>query len=115
MNVSTRRMLLYGGRLRTVSYAALHWSSLTLTLHVRTAYSHPLEQHGIIISPAPYFNMVYLVPHATLLAPHGRSWVTATIITVGIDVFVRKPISVLILSVLHTIRGTNHTPLTRAA
>lgn len=41
---------------------------------------------------------------------HDRSWVTAAIITVVVDVLLRKPLSVMVMSVFHTIRSMAHAP-----
>lgn len=71
----------------------------------------------LVVVPAilswPVANMVlsHLVEqHPTLRAAHDRSWVTATSMTVVVDIFFRKPLSVLARSVFFTIRGMSHTP-----
>ncbi|CAM9419179.1 unnamed protein product [Pylaiella littoralis] len=54
-----------------------------------------------------WINLCYVVTYDT---PTTWKWVTATSITVVVDVLLRKPVSVVVRSVFHTIRSMVHAP-----
>lgn len=53
--------------------------------------------------------LMYVELHDTRIPP-GRSWVTATGVTVVVDVLLGKPIALLRLSAFNTVRGAVHAP-----